>query len=119
MPRKKRPRGAPKGNQNARKHGFYSKALTEAERLELQNARGIDGIDEEIALLRVKIQALIALDPDNIVLLLEAANTLARLARTQYRLDKKEAKGLRDAIVDVVQHLAVPVGVAAGVALHK
>ena len=41
--------GAPKGNQNARKHGFYSKALDEAEKLQLEEARGIDGLDEEIA----------------------------------------------------------------------
>jgi len=45
----KKKRGAPKGNQNARKHGFYSQALNESEKLRLEQARGIEGIDEEIA----------------------------------------------------------------------
>ena len=30
----KKKRGDPKGNQNARKHGFYSRVLDEAERLD-------------------------------------------------------------------------------------
>ena len=35
MPAKvKKKRGAPKGNQNARKHGLYSKVLDEAEQLD-------------------------------------------------------------------------------------
>ena len=36
----KRRRGAPKGNQNARKHGFYSKVLDEAEQLDFELAAG-------------------------------------------------------------------------------
>ena len=39
-------RGAPKGNQNARKHGFYSRVLEEAERLDFKIASSVDGIDE-------------------------------------------------------------------------
>jgi len=34
-------RGAPEGNQNARKHGFYSKVLDEAEQLDLELATGV------------------------------------------------------------------------------
>jgi len=42
MPREvKRKRGAPKGNRNALKHGFYSRALDEAEKLDLELATGI------------------------------------------------------------------------------
>ncbi|GAJ06104.1 unnamed protein product, partial [marine sediment metagenome] len=46
-----RKRGAPKGNQNARKHGFYSKVLAEAEQFDFELASGVEGIDDEIALL--------------------------------------------------------------------
>ena len=45
-----RKRGAPKGNQNARKHGFYSRVLDEAEQLDFELATGVEGIDDEIAL---------------------------------------------------------------------
>jgi len=41
--------GAPRGNQNARKHGFYSKVLNEVERLDFELATGVEGIDDEIA----------------------------------------------------------------------
>ena len=109
MPRRKR--GAPKGNQSARKHGFYSKVLDEAERLSLVNAIEVEGIDEEIAVLRVKIAALLEKDPDNLRLILEATNTLARLLRTKYNLDKTQGKGIKEAITGVLTGLAIPLGV--------
>ena len=56
MSRAKEKRGAPKGNQNARKHGFYCKVLDEAEQLDFELAQGVEGIDDEVALLRVKIK---------------------------------------------------------------
>lgn len=113
----KRKRGALKGNQNARKHGFYSKVLDEAEQLELKAAREIEGIDDEIALLRVKIHSLLEKDPDNIKLIMDATNTLARLLRTKYNLDKVQGKGIKDAIANVIKELAIPLGVGVGAAL--
>jgi hypothetical protein len=59
-------KGAPKGNQYARKHGFYSKVLDEGEQLDYEQATEVEGIDGEIALLRVKIKSLIACDPENL-----------------------------------------------------
>ena len=43
----KRKKGAQKGNQNARKHGFYARVLDEADKLDFQLAAGVDGIDDE------------------------------------------------------------------------
>ena len=106
-------KGAPKGNQNARKHGFYSKALDEAEKLELEEARGINGLDEEIAILRIKLRELIENHPENIELALEAANTIARLVRTRYNITKEQKKSLKDAITNVLTEIAVPLGVKA------
>jgi hypothetical protein len=112
-------RGAPKGNQNARKHGFYSKVLDEAERLDFEYATGVEGIDDEIALLRVKIKSLIAHDPDNIKLIMQATNTLARLVRTRYNISKKDKKGLKEAIGNVLRDIALPLGISIGATLHK
>ncbi len=72
MPEKKgkRKSGAPRGNQNARKHGFYSKVLDEAEQLDLEQATRVEGIDDEIALLRVKIKSVAAHDSQNIKLIM-------------------------------------------------
>ena len=110
MPRQKRPRGGQKGNQNARKHGFYSQVLDEAQQLDLEVAEGLSGLDDEIAVLRVKIKALLEHDEDNIRLLMEATNTLARLLKTRYNLGQHEGKGIKDAITNVLTDLAVPLG---------
>ncbi len=114
MARQKRLRGGQKGNQNARKHGFYSRVLDEAQKRDLELARGVEGIDDEIALLRVKIKALLERDPDNIRLIMEATNTLARLLKTQHKIGAHEGKGVKDAITSVLTELAIPLGVNLG-----
>ena len=114
-----RKRGAPKGNQNARKHGFYSKVLDEAERLDFELASGGDGIDDEIALLRVKIKSVLEHDPENIGLMMQATNTLARLVKTRYNITKEQKKGLKEAIGNVLRDIALPLGIGLGASLNK
>jgi len=115
----KRKRGAPKGNQNARKHGFYSKVLDEAERLDFELATGVEGIDDEIALLRVKIKSVLAHDPENINLIMQATNTLARLVKTRYNISKEDKKGLKEAIANVLRDVALPLGIGIGATINK
>ena len=112
-------RGAPTGNQNARKHGFYSKVLDEAERLDFELATGVDGIDDEIALLRVKIKSVLAHDQDNIKLIMQATNALARLVRVKYNISKKDKKGLKEAISNVLRDIALPLGIGIGTTINK
>jgi len=112
-------RGAPKGNQNARKHGFYSKVLDEAEQFDLELACGVEGIDDEIALLRVKIKSILEKDPGNIRLLMEATNTLARLVKTRYNISKEQKKGLKEAIGNVLKDIALPLGIGIGANIGK
>jgi len=111
--------GAPRGNQNARKHGFYSKVLDEAERLDFELATGVEGIDDEIALLRVKIKSLLEHDPENIKLIMQATNTLARLVKTRYNISKEDKKGLKEAIGNVLRDVALPLGIGIGATLNK
>jgi uncharacterized protein YjcR len=114
-----RKRGAPPGNQNARKHGFYSKILDEAEQLDFELATGVEGIDDEIALLRVKIKSLLANDPENIKLIMQATNTLARLIKTRYNISQEDKKGLKEAIGNVLKEVALPLGIGIGTGLGK
>ena len=114
-----RKRGAPKGNQNARKHGFYSKVLDEAERLDFELASGVEGIDDEIALLRVKIKSILENDPENIKLIMRATNTLERLIRTRYNITKEQKKGLKEAIGNVLRDIALPLGIGIGATIGK
>jgi len=115
----KRKRGAPKGNQNARKHGFYAKVLDEAEQLDFESVSGVEGIDDEIALLRVKIKSILSHDPENIKLIMQATNTLAKLIRTRYNITRDQKKGLKEAIGNVLRDIALPLGISIGTAIRK
>ena len=93
--------------------GFYSQALNESEQFQLEQARGVDGLDEEIAILRVKLRTLIDKQPDRFDLHLEAANTIARLVHTRYNITKEQKKSLKEAITKVLTDIAVPLGIKA------
>jgi hypothetical protein len=112
-------KGAPAGNQNARKHGFYSRSLEEAEKLEMDEALYVEGLDQEIALLRIKLRSLIENHPDRIDLHLEAANTVARLVRTRYQISKEQKKSLKEAIHKVLTEVALPLGIGIGAGALK
>jgi len=114
-----RKRGAPKGNQNARKHGFYSRVLDEAEQLDFELASGVEGIDDEIALLRVKIKSILENEPENIKLIMQATNALDRLIRTRYKITKEQRKGLKEAIGNVLRDVALPLGIGIGATINK
>ena len=93
----------------------YSRALTEAEQLEMEEAIYVDGIDQEIALLRIKLRELIENSPDRIDLHMEAANTIARLIRTRYQISKEQKQSLKEAIQKVLTDVAVPLGIGVGI----
>ena len=107
-------KGGQKGNQNALKHGFYSRALDEAEKLELEEASYVEGIDQEIALLRIKLRELVEGCPDRFDLQLEAANTIARLVKTRYQISKEQKRSLKEAIAKVLTEVAGPLGIGVG-----
>ena len=102
-----------KGTEKGKKRGFYSQALDEAERLELEEAVNIEGIDEEIAILRVKLRELIVAEPERFELHLKVANTIARLVTTRYNIGKEQKKSLKEAITKVLTEIAVPLGIKA------
>lgn len=110
----KRKRGAPKGNQNARKHGFYSKVLDEKEQVAFDQAIFVEGIDEEIALLRVKMISLLERDPENIKLISQATNTLIKLMLIKSDVDRKDPKSMKTAIYAVLRDVALPLGIKIG-----
>ena len=111
---------ASKSNQSARRQGFYSRVLDEAERLDFELASGVDGIDDEIALLRVEIRkALMGDDSKNLKLLVEATNALERLIRTKYKITREQRKGLKEAIGNVLRDIAIPLGLGIGATIDK
>ena len=115
----KKNKGAPKDNQNARKHGFYSRVLTEAEQVELESASMVEGIDQEITFLRFKLKQLAEQHPDRVDLQLEAANTISRLIRTHYQITKEQKKTLKESIQKVLTDVAVPLGIGIAIGTRK
>jgi CRISPR/Cas system CSM-associated protein Csm2 small subunit len=104
-----------KGKRRGSPRGFYSRALDEAEKLELEEASHVEGIDEEIALLRVKLRELLEEQPERIDLHFETANIIARLVRTRYQITKEQKRSLKEAIQKVLTEVAVPLGVGIGI----
>src|ERR1035437_642876 len=92
-----RKKGGQSGNQNARIHGFYSKALTHEEKRELKYASGVEGLDQEIAILRIKFRSLLAQDGQNLRLINQTAVTLGRLYNIKYSLSKTDKDKLIEA----------------------
>ena len=60
------------------KEGLYSSVLEEMERSLLKRARDAEGLDEEIALLRVKLASALAREPENTELLFKGMTVLIR-----------------------------------------
>ncbi len=82
---KKRKRGGQPGNQNARKHGLYSKHLPSQKASEYDSVLAVRDLSPEIALLRFKIMELLN-DPEaSHDHLIKSLNTLARLTDIQER----------------------------------
>ncbi len=112
-------RGAPFGNQYARKHGFYSSVLSEAEQLDFAMAIGVEGLDEEIALLRVKIKSLAQQDPENVKLMMKAVTNLERLVRTKYNFRNEDKGGIKEAVAAVLKDIALPLGIGLSAGFNK
>jgi uncharacterized protein YjcR len=82
----RRKRGAPNGNWNAFKHGFYSKRFKPLEIQDLDTALG-DGLEDEIALLRVIIRRVFEYaDDDDKQTLDQWSRTLNTLGAASTRL---------------------------------
>jgi hypothetical protein len=92
------------------KPGFYSRALSEAEKLVLEEARDVEGLDEEIAMLRLKLRDLIQNDPGKFDLHLKITNAIARLVGIRYNITREQKKSLREAITRVLTEVAIPLG---------
>jgi hypothetical protein len=108
-------RSAPPGNarksSSSEKHDFYSKVLDEVDKADLEEAAKIEGIDDEIALMRVSLRKLIEQYPENIEVQMRVINTLTRLIRTKYNISKEQRKSLKEAITKVLTEVAIPLGV--------
>ena len=81
---------------------FYADVLSEANRARLDEARELEGIDEEIALLRVKLRDQMAQNPEKVELMYKGMDMLMKAVTTRYKLSPKSKNDLNDSIVGVI-----------------
>lgn len=99
----KRKRGGQRGNRNARKHGFYSGTLSPAETRELWNITNLEGVDPEIAFIRVKLQSSLQHDPGNHRVIREASRLLVKWYSANYWLDPTDRSYLKTVVEDLLE----------------
>ncbi len=87
---RKRLRGAQTGNQNSRKHGFYSSFVTPAERRKLKKASELEGLKHEMDFLRVKLGTMMSNPDVTISQIAAAVGVITRVASVEHRLSGVE-----------------------------
>jgi hypothetical protein len=99
----KRRRGGQKGNRNARKHGFYSGTLSPFESCQLWNIINLEGVDPEIAFIRVKLQSSLQHDPGNRRVIREASRLFVKWYSANYRLDRTDRNYLKTVVENLLE----------------
>jgi len=94
--------------------GFYSRALGKAEQVHLLEASEVEGVDDEIALLRLRLREMAETSPERIDLQLDLAAAIAHLVKTRYQISTAQKKSLKAAVMKVLEEVAVPLGIGIG-----
>ena len=85
--------------------GFYVAAMSEAYRLALTEAMAVDGVDQEIALLRLRLRSAIAESPEDLPLMFKGIELLARVVATRYGLGKTGREEMQEALLQAFTEL--------------
>jgi hypothetical protein len=99
----KRKRGGQKGNLNACKYGLYSATLSPTETSQLWNITNLEGVDPEIAFIRVKLQSSLQYDPGNRRVIREASRLLVKWYSVNYRLDANDRNYLKTVVENLLE----------------
>jgi len=80
---------------------FYRASLSEADKWE--RARQMEGLDEEVALLRVRLKETLEERPQDMQLIAKGVDLLVKAVAARYRLSRKAQRELSDSIAGVVR----------------
>ncbi len=96
-------RGGPRGRGTKIARDFYGKALDAAERIELEEASDVEGLDGEIALLRMRLREALSEKPEDLQLMLRGIGLLVKAVSARYRLSKQAEEQLSDSLAGVIR----------------
>ena len=97
-------------NSGARGASFYSSSVGDKGKQKLDQARTIEGIDEEIALIRQRLDRLISNHPDNDALILKTMDILIRAYSARTRASKSSQDPDGNAIENMLRVAADNLG---------
>lgn len=89
---------------------FYARALDAADRAALQEARAVEGVAEEVALLRLRLRDAVRDHPEDFRLLQAGARLLIQAVLAHHRLSPKQADNLGEAIAAVLEEFGQVLG---------
>lgn len=84
---------------------FYESALSRAEREEFGVARGVEGLQEEIAILRLRLREALGEHPGDLDIVERGVRLLVQSLLAEHRLSSKEARNITDAASVLVEQL--------------
>lgn len=99
------------GSSQPRKPDFYTRALSEAEQEALGAARTVEGLDEEVAMLRVKLLTLLTERPDDYSLIMRGVELMVKAVSARYRISGKSEDDLYQSVVGVLKGMGEALGV--------
>ena len=82
------------------KRRFYEQALSEAERADLGLALEVDGFDEEIAALRLRLRSAMKEQAEDLPLMLRGMDVLRRMVASKYGLSRGDQRRLSEAFAE-------------------
>ena len=81
---------------------FYDSAVPEGDRVALAVAREVEGLDQEIAVLRVRLRQALEDHPENMTLMIKGVELLVKALAASYRLSKDAKAGVSASIEAVL-----------------
>ena len=88
---------------------FYQSALDAAEQEDLERAAAAEGLDDEVALLRVLVRRELRERPEDLRLALQGLTLLVRAVAARYRLSPADQEALERRIVEAVRMITASV----------
>ena len=86
-------------------HQFYLGALVGIDAKTFAEALGVDGLEEEIALLRLRLRELIKEQPEDFRLVLQGINTLVRAVAAEYQHAGPDQQEMMRRMGDAIRQL--------------
>jgi hypothetical protein len=83
--------------------GFYESAVPEGDKVALAVAREVEGLDQEIAVLRVRLRRALEDHPENMTLMLKGVEMLVKALSAGYRLSREAKAELSESVTATLE----------------